>query len=159
MRCTLSNDLWYQCRTTQIMFVKFRQSSPRFVSRYLYYTTLRLYRSNTSWMFNPYPANTESGESLPPVWSQTSLHIRAVWPGPILLADQLQVFILISLKMTMESAKNVKWIIPFKKFSMIRVKLYLSQGSGLVTAVPGSMPETGSNNNSILTVSSTCSYY
>ena len=39
-----------------------------------------------------------------------------------MLADQLQVPILISLKMIMDSAKNCRWIIPFKKFGMIRVK-------------------------------------
>ena len=34
----------------------------------------------------------------------------------------LQVLILISLKMVMESSKNGRWIIPFKEFSRIRVK-------------------------------------
>ena len=52
---------------------------------------------------------------------QASLHICAVWPGSILLADQLQVLVLISLKMVMDSSKNVMWIIPFKKFGMVRV--------------------------------------
>ena len=41
------------------------------------------------------------------------------WP------TQLQVFILISLKMIMHSAKNGRWIMPFKKFGMIRVNVYL----------------------------------
>ena len=37
-----------------------------------------------------------------------SMHVHAVWPGSILLADQLQFFILISLQMIMDSAKNVR---------------------------------------------------
>ena len=49
---------------------------------------------------NPYPANTESDQPL---------------------AGQLEVLTLISLKMIMGSAKNVRWIIPFKKFGMVRV--------------------------------------
>ena len=38
-------------------------------------------------------------------------------------ADKLQVFILISLKMVMDSARNGRWIIPFKKFGMVRVNI------------------------------------
>ena len=34
-------------------------------------------------------------EYLPPVYSQVILHIRVVWPGSILFADQLQILILI----------------------------------------------------------------
>ena len=48
---------------------------------------------------NPYPAETESDKPLPPELSQANLHIRAVRPGSILMADHLQVLILISLKM------------------------------------------------------------
>ena len=59
---------------------------------------------------------------LPLVQSKTSLHICAVWPSSILLADQLQGPILISLKMITDSSKNGRWIIPFKKFSRLRVK-------------------------------------
>ena len=40
------------------------------------------------------------------------------------LADQFKVFILISLKMIMDSAKHWRWIIPFKKFGMVRVKSF-----------------------------------
>ena len=60
--------------------------------------------------------------SLPPVYSQTSLHRCAVCPGSILLADQLQVLILISIKLITDSSKNVRWNIPFKKCGMVRVK-------------------------------------
>ena len=42
------------------------------------------------------------------------MHIRA-----------LQVFILISLKIEMDSFKNLRWIIPFKKFSRLSVDLSL----------------------------------
>ena len=42
-------------------------------------------------------------------------------PGSILLADQHQVLILISLKMILDSSKNGRWITPFKKFSRLRV--------------------------------------
>ena len=49
---------------------------------------------NISWytnikMFNPYPAGTKIDKPLLPVQSQASLHICAVWPDSILLADQL----------------------------------------------------------------------
>ena len=44
---------------------------------------------------NPDPANTEN---LWLVFATSIEHIRAVWPGSILLAGQLQVLILISLK-------------------------------------------------------------
>ena len=50
-------------------------------------------------MLNPYPANTESEKPLPPVQSHLDIP-----------------------KMIMDSAKNVRWIIPFKKFGMVRVK-------------------------------------
>ena len=53
---------------------------------------------------NPYPAGTES------------------FAISILLTDQLQVLILISLKMTIDCPKSVRWINLFKKFSMVRVK-------------------------------------
>ena len=43
----------------------------------------------------------------------------AVWPGSILFAHQLQVLILISLKMIMYSSKNGNWIIPLKKKSAV----------------------------------------
>ena len=46
---------------------------------------------------------------------------QTVWPGCILLADQLQVFILISLKMIMDKSKNRRWIFPFMKLGMVRV--------------------------------------
>ena len=49
--------------------------------------------------------------------------VREFWPGSILLADQLQDIILISLKMVMDSSKNGRWIIPFEKFSLWRVKI------------------------------------
>ena len=42
--------------------------------------------------------------------------------GSILLADQLQVLILGSLKMIIENSKNRRWIISFKKFSRLWVK-------------------------------------
>ena len=50
----------------------------------------------------------------------------AVWPGSILLAEQLQILILNSLKIVMESSKNGSWISPFKKYSRLRVKTYPS---------------------------------
>ena len=43
-----------------------------------------------------------------------------VWTGSVLLPDQLQVLILIFLKMIMESSKNGRWIITFRKFSRLR---------------------------------------
>ena len=46
---------------------------------------------------------------------------HAVWPSSILLADHLQVLILISLNMIMDRSKNGRWIIPFKKFSRLKV--------------------------------------
>ena len=52
-----------------------------------------------------------------------------VWPGSILLADQLQVLILISLKWKLDSAKNVRWIIPSKKFVKLRVNIFFSSNS------------------------------
>ena len=55
--------------------------------------------------FNPYPAGTKTDKSLPPFYSQASLHIRAVLSGSILLADHFQVLIMISLKMIMDSYK------------------------------------------------------
>ena len=48
-------------------------------------------------------------------------HYRA---RPAYTSDQLQVFIMISLKLLMDSDKNVGRIISFKKFGMIRVKGY-----------------------------------
>ena len=60
---------------------------------------------------------------LPPVKSKVGLHISAVLPGSILLADHLQAFILIFLKLIMEISKNGRLIIPFKKFSRFRVEL------------------------------------
>ena len=39
-----------------------------------------------------------------------------------LLAGQFQLLILISLKVILDSSKNGNWIIPFKKFSRLRVK-------------------------------------
>ena len=71
---------------------------------------------------NPYPAGIKSDRPLPSVQSQTSLHICAVWPGSILLTDQLQVLILFSLKMILESSKNGRWIISFKEFRRWRLK-------------------------------------
>ena len=53
----------------------------------------------------------------------TSVH--NAWPCSILLAGHLQVFILISLKTIMDSSKNARWNIPFKKFGMVRVKTAL----------------------------------
>ena len=47
--------------------------------------------------------------NLPPVQSQANLYIHAVWPGSILLADQFQVLILISLIMIMHSSKIGRW--------------------------------------------------
>ena len=41
----------------------------------------------------------------------------------ILLADQLEVLILVSLKVIMDSAKNRWWINDFKKFRRLRVKM------------------------------------
>ena len=48
-------------------------------------------------------------------------HFRAVSPDSILLADQLQVLILIFLKMIIVSSKDRRRIILFKKFSRLRV--------------------------------------
>ena len=73
--------------------------------------------------FNNYPAGTESDWSLPVEKKLASLHIHAVWPVCILLADQLQILILISLKMIIESPKTCRWITQFKKFSRLRVKI------------------------------------
>ena len=39
----------------------------------------------------------------------------------LLLADHLQVLVLISIKIIMDSSKNGRWIIPFMKFSRLRV--------------------------------------
>ena len=61
---------------------------------------------------------------MPPVESQVNLHIRAVWPGFILLADQLQILHLISTKLMMDSFKNGSWIIPFKKLGRLWVNNY-----------------------------------
>ena len=47
----------------------------------------------------PYPDETKNDSSLPPVYSQASLHIRAVRPCYIPLADQLQVLDLLFLKL------------------------------------------------------------
>ena len=53
---------------------------------------------------------------------QASLHFPEARPGSILLADQLQVLILISLKKwSKDSSRNGRRIIPFKKFSKLRV--------------------------------------
>ena len=41
---------------------------------------------------------------LPPVESHVSINIRAVWSGTILLADQLQVLIFISLKLKVDDS-------------------------------------------------------
>ena len=57
--------------------------------------------------------------TLPELKLISHFHQYAVWPSSILLADQLQLFILISLKMRMDC----RWIIPFKKFSWLRVKV------------------------------------
>ena len=74
-------------------------------------------------------ASGNSDNSLPPEYSQDSLHIHSVWPGSILLTDQLQVLILISFKMIMDSAKTVRWILSFQKFSMLRVNMYCYIGT------------------------------
>ena len=55
--------------------------------------------------------------------SQASLYIHEIWPDSILLTDQLQDLILISLKKIMGSSKTVKWIIPFKKY-LYTIKRY-----------------------------------
>ena len=46
------------------------------------------------------------------------------WPT----SSWYQVLILISLKMIMDSAKNWRWIIPFKKFGMVSVKTDFIEG-------------------------------
>ena len=56
---------------------------------------------------NPYPAGTKRQLALCHQYVQYEL---------ILLADQLQVLILISLNMVMDISKNERWIILFKKF-------------------------------------------
>ena len=80
--------------------------------------------------FNPYPAGTESYQPLPPVQSQTSLHIS----GSLLLAKQLtvEVLILMSLKMKMNSSKNGRWII----FHLIFCILFLKKNNTLFTGCP-----------------------
>ena len=62
-------------------------------------------------IFNPYPAGTESDKPLPPVSCQANKHIHAVWPGSMLLADQLQVHIFLFPKMIMVSSK--KWKVDY----------------------------------------------
>ena len=47
---------------------------------------------------------------------------RAFWPGSILIADQLQVLLLLSQKI--KQCWNRRRIITFKKFSRLRVTLY-----------------------------------
>ena len=54
------------------------------------------------------------------------MQISIVWPGSILLAGQLQVIILISLKMIMNISENGKLIIPFMKFSRLNVNRSLN---------------------------------
>ena len=49
--------------------------------------------------------------------------MHATGPGSILLADHLQIFILISLKLMMDSYKKSRWINSFKKFSRVRVNI------------------------------------
>ena len=56
--------------------------------------------------FNPYPAGNECASKE---------------PGQILLTDQFQILIFISLKMIMDSIKNGRWIIPLTKFSKLRL--------------------------------------
>ena len=62
-----------------------------------------------------------------------SLNATSLEPGQpahlcsLLLADQLQVLILISLKLIMESSENGIWIIPFKKFSRLRATIALTE--------------------------------
>ena len=51
---------------------------------------------------------------------------HVAWLGSKLLADQPQVLILISLNMIMDSFKNGRLINPFKKFSRLRVKEYMT---------------------------------
>ena len=55
-------------------------------------------------------------------YSQTSLYICAILLDSVLRAEQLQALILISLKTIIDSAKNWRWIIPFKKFSRVSIK-------------------------------------
>ena len=56
--------------------------------------------------FNPYPAEHESDKPFPLLQSQASLYVSAVWQGYVLLVDQLQVLILIYLKIIMDSSRN-----------------------------------------------------
>ena len=56
----------------------------------------------------------------PKVISFCQQHIRAVWTGSILLADQLSFHLNIP-KMIMNNTKNGRWTIPFKKFDRLRV--------------------------------------
>ena len=83
-------------------------------------------------LINPYPAGTESDQSLPlvsrsnlsctHVQSQAGLHTCAVRKGSILMANHLQALVLIFLKLIMESSKNGRWIISLQKFSRLRIK-------------------------------------
>ena len=70
---------------------------------------------------NPYPAGTKSMQlafatRIEP--EQPALF----WPSSILLTDQLQLLILISLKLIIDSSKNGRWIIPLRN----------SAGEGLI---------------------------
>ena len=88
-------------------------------------------------IFNLYPVLTKNNQSLPPVKSHASLYARAFRPGSILLADQHQVLIFISLKMIMDleipkiimgSSKNGRWIIPFYSQLIYLALRYLTCG-------------------------------
>ena len=59
---------------------------------------------------------------LPPVQSRACLHICVGWQGSTLLAGQIPILILISLKLIMYSSKNGFWTSPIMKSSKFRVK-------------------------------------
>ena len=61
-------------------------------------------------------------------------HIRAVWPGSILLTEQLQILILISPKLIKNSSKNVRWTSIFKKYSRLRFNELHNRSPMSVTA-------------------------
>ena len=67
-----------------------------------------LWHSVMFMFFIPYPV-VNKWLDFALVQNQTSLHLNAVWPGYILLADQIYILILISLKMIMDSSKKM-WI-------------------------------------------------
>ena len=95
------------------------QKTMYFLLHYIIDTCIRLYVRVNLTLLEP-----KVIKHLPPGQSQASLHICAVWPGSVLLAGQLQILILLSTKLIINSSTNGRWTSPFNKFVSFSIKKF-----------------------------------